>query len=197
MKKLLCILTLFSIMLCSCGKEIVVERKEFHPGDDELTAVLNENSTGWYIYRSQLLAEEMKGVIVSTDDSTEYISDGTDTDVDKTIGAFVTHKSEHGQRVAFQYMRPKTHINTDKMEAITEKAVKVCCDLFAVNAEDEILKEINKIKAGEDKPYNAWYKEYGGVYVWFTYGVENGEIIPLIFSINDEGIHNELLADME
>ena len=52
MKKLLSIFVLFSLMLCSCGKEIVVERKEFHPSDDEMTAVLNENNTEWTMYRS-------------------------------------------------------------------------------------------------------------------------------------------------
>lgn len=195
MKKLLYLFVLFAIILSGCSKEIVVERKEFHPSDDEMTAVLNENSTDWYIYCSDLLAEEMKAVIVSSDDESEYIAVEYPTDVDKTIGVLVTHKSEPGQRTAFQYMR--NHINSDNISNITEKAVNVCCDLFAINAADEILKDISKIKPGEDTPYTAWYKEYGGVYVWFTYGVEKGEIIPLIFSINDEGIHNELLADME
>ncbi|MBQ8604904.1 MAG: hypothetical protein IJ410_08720 [Oscillospiraceae bacterium] len=195
MKKLLSIFVLFSLMLCSCGKEIVVERKEFHPSDDEMTAVLNENNTEWTMYRSDLLSEEMKTYMVYTDDMTETNAESDGNEAVKTIGAFVTHKSDLGQRVAFQFVN--RHINSDGIDNITEKAVNVCCDLFSVNAEDEILKEINKIKPEEDTPYTAWYKEYGGVYVWFTYGVENGEIIPLIFSINDEGIHNELLADIE
>ncbi len=195
MKKLLCILTRFSLLLCSCGKEVTVERKEFHPSDDEITAVLNENSTGWTMYRSDLLAEEMMTYMVYTDDMTETNAESDGNEAVKTIGAFVTHKSDLGQRVAFQFVN--RHINSEGIDKITEKAVNVCCDMFAINTADEILKDLNKINAGEDTPYTAWYKEYGGVYVWLTYGVENGVITPLIFSINDEGIHNELLAAME
>ncbi len=172
-----------------------MERKEFHPGDDEVTAVLNKNSTDWYIYRSQLLAEEMMTYMVYTDDMTETNAESDGNEAVKTIGVFVTHKSDLGQRVAFQFVNK--HINSEGIDKITEKAVKVCCDLFAVNAEDEILKDMGKATAQTDGGYTQWHKEYGGVYVWFQYTAENGVITPLIFSINDEGIHNELLADME
>ena len=117
MKKLLYLFVLFAIILSGCSKEIVVERKEFHPSDDEMTAVLNENSTDWYIYCSDLLAEEMKAVIVSSDDESEYIAVEYPTDVDKTIGVLVTHKSEPGQRTAFQYMRI---VNSNLSNSLTQ-----------------------------------------------------------------------------
>lgn len=193
MKKLAISICLILVLLFSgCSENISIEKNEFPLKANEVSAILSENNTNWYIEKTEVLSDKLTAMIVYSDNENEFRNNSENpTQAEKAVGAVAFYNSDDGQRIAFQYLtfRP----NMDTFQTILPKSIDICCDMYSVNAADNILKDISNINLNIDIDYSYWYKEYGSVYAWLQYKVERGKMIPIAFSINDEGAHNIML----